>query len=95
MAESPSGVPNLIAKDPSQNIECGDSHANAEEHTVEGSLWAAFANGEGQACNHNGDEREAVNKKNHEPTAWPFSGPCRKESCGRLPQSCPVGAEVC
>ncbi len=43
-------------EEPCQEINCGDGHANAEEHAGQDSLRSAFTKSEGQSGDHNGDE---------------------------------------
>src|SRR5216683_7750162 len=45
---------------PGQEIHCGDSHANAEEHAGENAFRATFTEGEGEAGHDDGHEREAA-----------------------------------
>src|SRR5260370_12247700 len=47
-------------KKPSHEVDGGDSHADAEQHSDEYSLRPAFAQREGQARNHDCDERKAA-----------------------------------
>src|SRR5258708_26501908 len=50
----------VAGKKPRQEIHRRDSHSDAEEHTGKHTLRAAFAEGEGEAGDDNGNEREAA-----------------------------------
>ena len=43
-------------EEPCQEVNCGDGHANAEEHARQDSFRSAFTKSEGQSGDHNGDE---------------------------------------
>src|SRR6266481_5778041 len=47
-------------KEPREEIHGGDRHADTEENARQHSLRAAFPEGEGQPCDHNGDERKTA-----------------------------------
>src|ERR1700691_3286611 len=47
-------------KKPRQEINCGDGHSDAEEHTGKHTLRAAFTEGECEAGHDNGNERKAA-----------------------------------
>src|SRR5579872_5563146 len=50
----------VAGKKPRQEIHRRDSHADAEQHTCQHALRAAFTEGEGEAGHDNGNEREAA-----------------------------------
>ena len=47
-------------KQPSHEVDCGDGHADTEQHTGKDSLRSAFTKSESQTCDDNGHEREAA-----------------------------------
>ena len=43
-------------KEPSEEVDCGDGHADAEKYASKNSFRAALTKREGQACDHNRNE---------------------------------------
>src|SRR5882757_2376131 len=59
-ALSPSRRRQLAGEKPGEEVDRGDGHADAEEHTSEHTFRAAFPEGEGQAGNDDGHKRKAA-----------------------------------
>jgi hypothetical protein len=75
-------------KEPSEEVDRCDGHADAKQDASHDFLRAAFTEGEGQPSDHNGDEREATSNGGCERGHQNIDGVLPGRSTGCLGEDC-------